>query len=241
MQRLITLSLLAVTSITSLLPTKTSQASVNRQEPNYRTDYIKAEPIFETKTNFGTKTVTTTEETAFETEIIKDENMEYGKEIVEQEGKKGKKITTFQLTFWNGQEKERKLIKTEIKKPQKKIIRKGTKVAWKLLPTREHGRIKYWAKLENVWATSYDGNCPGCRGLTYSGTEVKKGVCAVDPEIIPLGTNMYIPGYGLCRAEDIGGAIKGKDIDLGFENVEYGFWSAKYTDVYLLTQAENDN
>ncbi len=231
-----TLSLLAVTSITSLLPIGTSQPSISKQEPDYKIEYIKAEPIFETKTNFGTKTIKTTEEISFQTEIIKDNNTEYGKEIVEQKGEKGKIVKTFQLSFWNSQEIERKLIKKELKEPQTEIIRKGTKIEWKLLPTEKHGRIKYWGKIENVWATSYDGNCTGCRGLTYSGTPVKQGVCAVDPKTIPLGTNMYIPGYGFCRAEDIGSAIKGKTVDLGFKNVDEGFWSARYTDVYLLTR-----
>jgi len=54
-----------------------------------------------------------------------------------------------------------------------------------------------------------------------------------------LGTNFYVEGYGLCRSEDIGGAIKGNKVDLGFEDVRNGFWSARYTDVYLLTNSPN--
>jgi 3D (Asp-Asp-Asp) domain-containing protein len=57
---------------------------------------------------------------------------------------------------------------------------------------------------------------------------------AVDPAVIPLGTNVYIPGYGIGRAEDIGGAIKGRRIDLGFEDIDDGWWSARWVDVYLL-------
>jgi 3D (Asp-Asp-Asp) domain-containing protein len=91
-----------------------------------------------------------------------------------------------------------------------------------------------------VFATKYDGDCYGCSGRTYSGTSVAQGVCATDPKVIALGTNFYVedvPGYGACRAEDIGGAIKGNRIDLGYENAENHLWGAGYTDVYLLTNA----
>ncbi len=49
---------------------------------------------------------------------------------------------------------------------------------------------------------------------TASGTHVHKGVMAVDPRVIKMGTRVYVPGYGMARAEDTGGAIKGSRIDL---------------------------
>ena len=102
--------------------------------------------------------------------------------------------------------------------------------------TGDVGGIWYWHKLR-VWATKYDANCEGCLGRTYSGTEVKKGVCATDPNVIPLGTNFYVDRYGLCRAEDIGGAIKGNDVDLGFVDASKAAWGAEYTDVYLISNS----
>jgi len=54
--------------------------------------------------------------------------------------------------------------------------------------------------------------------LTYVGGTVRKGVVAVDPEVIPLGTNLWVEGYGPAVAEDEGGAIKGNRIDLAFNN-----------------------
>jgi len=95
------------------------------------------------------------------------------------------------------------------------------------------GVIDYTRQLP-VWATSYDGNCWGCRGATYSGTKVQKGVCAVDPAVIPLGTWFYVPGYGKCHAEDIGGGVRGNRIDLGFEDIRLGNWSARWVDIYWL-------
>ena len=53
-------------------------------------------------------------------------------------------------------------------------------------------------------------------GRTASGVTVRKGVVAVDPRVIPLGTRLYIPGYGPGLAADVGTAIKGRIIDLWF-------------------------
>ncbi len=53
-------------------------------------------------------------------------------------------------------------------------------------------------------------------GYTASGLPVGKGVVAVDPAVIPLGTRLYVPGYGPAIAADVGSAIKGLIIDLWF-------------------------
>ncbi len=53
-------------------------------------------------------------------------------------------------------------------------------------------------------------------GKTASGVPVRKGVVAVDPRLIPLGTRLHIPGYGPGLAADVGTAIKGRIIDLWF-------------------------
>jgi 3D (Asp-Asp-Asp) domain-containing protein len=51
-------------------------------------------------------------------------------------------------------------------------------------------------------------------GRTASGLPVGKGVVAVDPKLIPLGTRLFVPGYGRGIAADVGVAIKGRIIDL---------------------------
>jgi 3D (Asp-Asp-Asp) domain-containing protein len=53
-------------------------------------------------------------------------------------------------------------------------------------------------------------------GSTALGVPVRKGVVAVDPKLIPLGTRMHVPGYGRALAADVGYAIKGRIIDLWF-------------------------
>lgn len=71
-------------------------------------------------------------------------------------------------------------------------------------------------------ATAYTCNSPNYLGdgRTFTGTDARVGVVAVDPSVIPLGTRMYIASadgeyiYGYCVAEDTGGLIKGNIVDL---------------------------
>lgn len=51
-------------------------------------------------------------------------------------------------------------------------------------------------------------------GTTATGTQVAPGTIAVDPALIPLYSNIYVPGYGFGRALDTGGAVKGHHIDV---------------------------
>lgn len=58
-------------------------------------------------------------------------------------------------------------------------------------------------------------------GLTKSGTTVTEGrTIAVDPKVIPLGSRVYIDGYGVFIAEDVGSAIKKNKIDIAVGNHE---------------------
>ncbi len=66
-------------------------------------------------------------------------------------------------------------------------------------------------------ATAYTASCSGCSGFTASGRPAGHGVVAVDPRYIPLGSHLYIPGYGHALAGDTGGSIRGNRIDLGFD------------------------
>jgi 3D (Asp-Asp-Asp) domain-containing protein len=65
-----------------------------------------------------------------------------------------------------------------------------------------------------VVATGY-----AIRGRTATGLTTSWGVVAVDPSVIPLGTKMTIPGYGVGVAADTGGAVQGNVIDLWFPTV----------------------
>lgn len=73
-------------------------------------------------------------------------------------------------------------------------------------------------KTINVSATAYTANCSGCSGVTATGVDLNANpnakVIAVDPSVIPLGSEVYVEGYGYATAADTGGAIKGNKIDL---------------------------
>jgi 3D (Asp-Asp-Asp) domain-containing protein len=68
-------------------------------------------------------------------------------------------------------------------------------------------------------ATAYTAGCYGCSGITATGQRAGHGIVAVDPAFIPLGSRLYVPGYGAAVAGDTGGAIKGRRIDLGFNSL----------------------
>lgn len=93
------------------------------------------------------------------------------------------------------------------------------------------------AKLMVMSATAYTPfYCGGSKsGKTATGIKAKKGVVAVDPRVIPLGTKLYIPGYGYALAADTGSAIKGKRIDLCFNTrKEVSRFGRKKIKVYIL-------
>lgn len=73
---------------------------------------------------------------------------------------------------------------------------------------RPAAHVKYRMKVD---AVAYS-----LPGRTALGIPVRKGVVAVDPRLIPLGTRLHVPGYGRGIAADVGVAIKGRIIDLWF-------------------------
>jgi 3D (Asp-Asp-Asp) domain-containing protein len=79
-----------------------------------------------------------------------------------------------------------------------------------------------------VSATCYD-----LSGRTATGMPVGRGVVAVDPSVIPLGTRMYVPGYGNGVAADVGGGIKGDIIDLWMTPSQCAAWGRRTVTITL--------
>jgi 3D (Asp-Asp-Asp) domain-containing protein len=79
-----------------------------------------------------------------------------------------------------------------------------------------------------VSATCYD-----LSGRTATGMPVGHGVVAVDPSVIPLGTRMYVPGYGNGVASDVGGGIKGATIDLWMTSAQCMAWGRRAVTITL--------
>ncbi len=89
-----------------------------------------------------------------------------------------------------------------------------------------------------VEATGYSAFDPGNGPTTASGTPVRHGVIAVDPSFIPIGSRVYIPGYGEAVAEDIGGAIIGNRIDVAFDTHEEALeFGRQELEIYILESA----
>jgi 3D (Asp-Asp-Asp) domain-containing protein len=79
-----------------------------------------------------------------------------------------------------------------------------------------------------VSATCYD-----LSGRTATGMPVGPGVVAVDPSVIPLGTKMYVPGYGNGVAADVGGGINGNTIDLWMTPSQCAAWGRRTVTITL--------
>ncbi len=115
-----------------------------------------------------------------------------------------------------GPKARREIVSTRIlKKPVPEIVEEGRS-------TQLSSRGGYFSgrRIVMMVATTYDPYNDGSNshGRTYSGLLGGYGVVAVDPRFIPLGTRLFIEGYGYAVAADIGGAIKGNRIDLAIDS-----------------------
>lgn len=181
----------------------------------------------------------------FQSLVKKTDEMDIGQERLAQEGENGLKKIRISKIFENGKLKEEKILdETIVKEAVPEIIERGTRNVM----ASSRGTFRYKNVL-TMTATAYDlsykstGKKPGDKGygLTASGTKARPGVVAVDPNVIPLGTKLYVasldgsPDYGFCVAEDTGGAIKGNKIDLFFETAgEVARFGRRKVKVYIL-------
>lgn len=96
------------------------------------------------------------------------------------------------------------------------------------------GKYKKSFQMKSTAYTPMDGSGSGRTALgNYAG----KGHAAVDPDVIPLGSIVYIEGYGYAICDDIGGAIQGHIIDVGVDTLEQAYqWGSKDNiTVYLIS------
>jgi len=181
-------------------------------------------------------------------EVVTRENnrMDKGKTKTVREGKEGVREKLYKVVFEDGKEIARELIKDTVTlAPVSKIVEFGTVLNHKTA----RGDVIRYKKVLDMKATAYTasfkdtGKNPGDPGfgITYTGMKVKKGIIAVDPKVIPLGTRVYVevagstPDYGYAVAADIGGAVKGNLIDLYFDDQKVvDKWGVKRVKVYVL-------
>jgi uncharacterized protein YabE (DUF348 family) len=130
------------------------------------------------------------------------------------------------------------------KEPVNEVIGYGTQVVVRTLETPS-GSYEYWRKVR-MRVTSYTASSSGkppdhpAYGITASGITAGNGVVAVDPSIIPFRSWVYVPDYGIGFAGDTGGGVKGRWIDLGYDDGALRYWNG-YVDVYYLTPVPTDD
>ena len=121
--------------------------------------------------------------------------------------------------------------------PVNRVLRYGTNIIVRTIDTPE-GPVEYWRKV-TMRVTSYTATSAGKNpgepgyGITASGVQAGTGVIAVDPTVIPFRSYVYVPGYGVAFAGDTGGGIKGRFVDLGYDEGEFKSWRGT-VDVYYL-------
>jgi len=162
-----------------------------------------------------------------------------GETKVKQEGKNGLKQVTAEKVFIGGEFLEEAIKQVTIKEEARdQIILTGIENGIKDAAT---GKNYEYTNVYDMEASAYSNAGGDGRGYTASGTKTFVGVVAVDPRVIPLGTKLYVQGYGLAIAADTGGAIKGKKIDLFFHTEQQCLNFGRRTrTVYVLKDQEID-
>lgn len=178
-----------------------------------------------------------TEPLPFETEFQPVPDLELDNQTVVQPGTFGIKARRVRIRMEDGKEVSRQEDAEFIaQEPQPRILGYGTKIVSHTTNTPD-GNITYWRAL-NMYAVSYNPTSAG-GNITASGLPLRKGLVAVDPTYIPLGTRLYIPGYGEALAADTGGGVNGRIIDLGYSDHDYVSWHQWVTVYFLWPPPEN--
>lgn len=157
-----------------------------------------------------------------------------GERKVTTKGIPGKKRLIKRITYEGNSVVATRVISQEIlSEPVTQVLSIGTTKKYSVVTLSDGTELQYTRALY-VKATSYDHTCKGCNHYTATGKYLTKGIVAVDPRVIKLGTRMYVPGYGYGEAQDTGGAIKGNKIDLAYDDIKTGDWSMRWLTIYLL-------
>ncbi|MDI3509110.1 MAG: hypothetical protein PWP55_1302, partial [Clostridiales bacterium] len=179
------------------------------------------------------ETYETVEEPIPHKTIIRDNHdMAKGVQKVVQAGQDGRIQRKILVVHENGKEVSRKVAsETVVAQPKNKIVERGTAQSF---VTSRGASIRY-SKVLTMSASAYTAGYDGVNNTTSTGQSVRRGIAAVDPRIIPLGTRLYVEGYGFAVAADVGGAIKGNKIDLYMETLSQArAFGRRTVKVYIL-------
>lgn len=161
-----------------------------------------------------------------------------GQEKVVVLGKEGLIQKTRKLIYQDGElTKEYLIVEKVMTEPTDQVVLVGRKKPSNIITTG-HGTYRY-KEVKEMLATAYypgpESTAPYDDGYTAIGLEAGFGIIAVDPTVIPLRSKVYIPGYGVALAGDVGGAIKGNRVDLCYETLEEAInFGRQWVQVYIL-------
>ena len=200
----------------------------------------------------GQTTESYTMEIPFETHYCEDPTLPLGEEKILVAGQNGQMLCTANVSYMNGQEQGRDVFQQTVTvEPVNQLVARGTGEqvgqvsdqplfgdGFIVLPT---GEVLTYIRKDTFVATAYTHFDAGCDEITANGAQVKWGVVAVDPSVIPYGTRMFIVSndgkyiYGLSTAEDCGGAIRDKRLDLYMPTLEQAYkFGIRNCTVYFL-------
>ncbi|MER2598070.1 MAG: ubiquitin-like domain-containing protein [Caldilineales bacterium] len=176
--------------------------------------------------------------TPYESVWEADPEMEIDNQRLDQEGVNGITRQRYRIVLEDGKPITRTLDDSWLAQaPVTRVNKYGSKIVLRQLET-SGGVITYWRRIR-MFATSYSAADAGTPvtaawyGLTRTGMRAGYGVVAVDPRVVSLYTQLYVPGYGQAVAGDTGSGVIGKWIDLGYPDDGMIPWS-RCVDVYLL-------
>jgi uncharacterized protein YabE (DUF348 family) len=168
-----------------------------------------------------------------------DPSLAKGKREVVVEGCDGLTLRLSRVMIADGVESEPVLVSSRvITKPVDRVVAIGissSKTAAVLRASYARGIDDKKGEQMTVTATGYAPGSDGVDWRTATGGRAGYGVIAVDPKVIPLGTRLFVPGYGYGIASDTGGAIKGARIDLCYDTRSQALlWGRRTLSVVIL-------
>ncbi len=179
------------------------------------------------------------EEVPFQTLYQPSEELDLDTKAIISNGVPGIKRRTTRVRYEDGVEVGREVEGEWMEQePVNEVIGYGTRITTNMIDTPE-GPREYW-RVVHMRVTAYTAASSGkppdhpSYGITASGLPAGTGIVAVDPNVIPFRSEVYVPGYGVGFAGDTGGGVKGRWIDLGYDEDELQTWNG-YVDVYYLT------
>ncbi len=170
-------------------------------------------------------------------EYIYDDQVAKGIDTVEVEGKAGRERVVYKtITGVDGSVKVKAISRDWISEPVTQVVRVGTAPSVKTKDGYKRFKEKMVVQATAYW--THDPVDASGTGIAYDGTPaVPYKTIAVDPKVIPLQSQVYIPGIGQVRANDTGSAIKGKIIDIAMDSRNAAWnWGRRNIEIYILDE-----